>query len=69
MTNDFTSSAVIVVAVVAGIFIFRWIVKKLMSGSDSDASPSAYEAKRCACGWEGKVSKFVQKCPNCGSPV
>ena len=69
MDYDFASSAVIVVAVVAAIFIFRWIVKAVMTGGNQDSSSAAYEAKRCACGWEGNVSKFVNKCPSCGSPV
>ncbi len=56
--------AVLVIAVGFG-------AKSLFGSKDkkSQTGPSTHEHRRCACGWEGQVSRFVKKCPKCGSPV
>jgi hypothetical protein len=66
---DSSLQTIIIVAVVV---LGLGFGAKLLFGSrdgKSQAGPSTHERKRCACGWEGLVSRFVKKCPKCGSPV
>ncbi len=61
-------TVIMVAAVVLGLgFGGRWLFGS--KGRKTQTGPSTHERKRCACGWQGMVSKFVKKCPNCGSPV
>jgi len=67
MPFDFESIAIIVGIVVA--FFVLTAVGKLIFGKKTDTTSSIHQPKRCACGWEGLVSKYVNKCPKCGASV
>jgi hypothetical protein len=65
---NFTVYDLIIAAIVLFIFYFCWkIVKKFFRKDGSGAY--AVSVKCFNCGWEGKVSKFARKCPNCNSEV
>lgn len=54
--------------VVAIILVAISMLKGLFGKKGADLSKT-HEKKRCACGWEGMVSKYVEKCPKCGQIV
>jgi hypothetical protein len=44
------------------------ILKGIFFKKKQDLSKT-HEKKSCACGWEGMISKYVDKCPKCGQVV
>ncbi|MEW6347521.1 MAG: hypothetical protein AB1646_00535 [Thermodesulfobacteriota bacterium] len=66
---DLQLSTVIIVAAV--VLIIGFGATRLFGKGEGKSltGRSTHEHKRCACGWQGMVSRFVKKCPNCGSPV
>ena len=67
MSLDFESITIIAGIVVA--FLVLMALGKLIFGKKSDTTSSIYQPKRCTCGWEGLVSKYVNKCPKCGDSL
>ena len=67
MVLDFESIIVIAGIVVA--FFVLIALGRLVFGNKSDTTSSIHQPKRCVCGWEGLVSKYVNKCPKCGESL
>ena len=66
--GDYTVQDLLVVAgVIVGALILLALLKKVFGKSKSDV----YAQKvRCGnCGWQGKVSKYAGRCPQCNNPL
>jgi hypothetical protein len=56
----------IAVAGVVGAAVYRWIFRDRREVAET----STHIRKEClSCGWQGLVSKFHKKCPNCGDEI
>ena len=66
--GEYTVQDVLVVAgVVVGLLILVALLKKIFSKPKSDVYA---QLARCGkCGWQGKVSKYAGRCPQCNNPL
>ena len=66
--GNYTIQDLIIAAVVVMALFFLWkTIKKFFA---KDKSKAYAQAVKChSCGWEGKVSKYAGKCPQCNSSL
>jgi hypothetical protein len=63
-----TENILYIALIVAVILVAASIIKGIFFKKKTDLSKT-HEKVRCACGWEGMISKYVDKCPKCGQVV
>lgn len=54
------------VGIAVGVLVFISILKSLFSSKKPDQHS---ETVQCACGWQGQVSVYAGRCPQCNKPI
>jgi hypothetical protein len=69
MNLDLGTILTVVVVAVAGLLVLALLMKGFGKKSGPDVSQTHVHKECTGCGWEGSVSKFHRKCPNCGDAL
>jgi predicted Zn-ribbon and HTH transcriptional regulator len=66
--GDYTVQDLLVIAgVIIGVLVLLALLKRIFSRSKSEVY--AQKARCDKCGWQGQVSKYAGRCPQCNNPL
>ena len=65
--GDFTLKQLLIYGgYVVGLLVLFVVIRNLFK---KEAPDEHTQLVRCSCGWQGKVSRYVGRCPKCNSPL
>lgn len=67
----FGTTTVLDILIYIGIFVAAvWLIGLVRKFFKKEEESPHHRAARCsACGWQGKVSRYVARCPKCNQPI
>ena len=69
MDYDTTTTVAVAIGIIVLFFVLRAIFRAVARGGEKEAETGQIQKQCTGCGWEGTVSRYHKKCPNCGSDL